>query len=122
NPLADSRDNKCAWRVNHDNDTVSVSRVTKDDNRKVAEITVGNEPWCVAIAPGKHEGRESRRRKHHDDDDEEVKVYVTNMVSGTVSVIDAEKKRVVKTIRVGTEPFGCALTPDGERLYVANQS
>src|SRR5438876_737115 len=26
------------------------------------------------------------------------------------------------TIRVGTEPFGCALTPDGERLYVANQS
>ena len=29
---------------------------------------------------------------------------------------------MVKTIKVGTEPFGCALTPDGSRLYVANQS
>jgi len=121
-PIAITSDNKFVWSVNPDNDTVSVFRVAKDANKKVAEIPVGKEPWCVAIAPGKHEGRDSRRRKHHDDDDEEVKVYVTNMVSGTVSVIDAEKKRVVKTIRVGTEPFGCALTPDGERLYVANQS
>ena len=37
------------------------------------------------------------------------------MVSGTVSVIDAETAKVVKTIRVGTEPFGCALTPDGQQ-------
>src|SRR5436190_390460 len=121
-PIAITSDDKFVWSVNPDNDSVSVFRVAEDANTKVAEIPVGKEPWCVAIAPGKHEGRDSRRRKHHDDDDEEVKVYVTNMVSGTVSVIDAEKKRVVKTIRVGTEPFGCALTPDGERLYVANQS
>ena len=26
----------------------------------------------------------------------------------------------VKAILVGTEPFGCALTPDGAKLYVAN--
>ena len=29
---------------------------------------------------------------------------------------------MVATIKVGTEPFGCALTPDGKKLYVANQS
>ena len=29
---------------------------------------------------------------------------------------------MIDTIKVGTEPFGCALTPDGRRLYVANQS
>ena len=50
---------------------------------------------------------------------ERVKVYVTNMASGTVSVIDARKMKVVDTIKVGAEPFGCALTPDGRRLYVA---
>ena len=53
-------------------------------------------------------------------DDE--KVYVTNMASGTVSVISTFEKQVIDTIKVGTEPFGCALTPDGQQLYVANQS
>ena len=63
-------------------------------NTKIAEIPVEKEPWCVAITP----------------DDE--KVYVTNMASGTVSVIDASRGSI-DTIKVGTEPFGCALTPDG---------
>ena len=74
-------------------------------------------------------GNGRRDKKHHDDDDDEdFKVYVTNMLSGTVSVIEAEAKKkkfeakVVKTIKVGTEPFGCALTPDGKKLYVTNQS
>ena len=53
-------------------------------------------------------------------DDE--KAYVTNMASGTVSVISTFRKEVIDTIKVGTEPFGCALTPDGRKLYVANQS
>ena len=53
-------------------------------------------------------------------DDE--KAYVTNMASGTVSVISTSSKKVIDTIKVGTEPFGCALTPDGRKLYVANQS
>ncbi|PYM03510.1 MAG: hypothetical protein DMD82_16740 [Candidatus Rokuibacteriota bacterium] len=105
---------------------MSVFRVAEDANTKVAEIPVGKEPWCVAITSGKQQGHDGRKKRHDDDDDddddEDVKVYVTNMVSGTVSVIDAEKKRVVETIRVGTEPFGCALTPGGRRLYVANQS
>jgi YVTN family beta-propeller protein len=104
--IAITSDNKFVWSVNPDNDSVSVFRVAKDANKKVAEIPVGEEPWCVAVTPPEQEG----------------KVYVTNMVSGTVSVINARERKVVETIKVGTEPFGCALTPDGNRLYVANQS
>jgi YVTN family beta-propeller protein len=44
------------------------------------------------------------------------------MGSGTVSVIDARTYQIIKTITVGAEPFGCALTPDGEKLYITNFS
>src|SRR5262245_41299839 len=129
-PIAITSDNKFVWSVNPDNDSVSVFRVAKDKNKKVDEIKVGKEPWCVDITPGKQEhddhwkakDRRGKPKDDVDDDDSDVKVYVTNMVSGTVSVIDASKKKVVKTIKVGGEPFGCALTPDGRRLYIANQS
>jgi YVTN family beta-propeller protein len=103
-PIAITHDDDFVWSVNPDNDSVSVFRVLNDENIKVAEIPVGREPWCVAITP----------------DDE--KAYVTNMASGTVSVISTVSRQVVDTIRVGTEPFGCAITPDGKDLYVANQS
>src|SRR4030095_15068780 len=46
--------------------------------------------------------------------------FVTNAADGTVSVIVGLK--VVATIPVGAEPRGCALTPDGALLYVANQT
>ena len=103
-PIAITHSDDFVWSVNPDNDSVSVFRVAADQNTKVAEITVGNEPWCVALTP----------------DDE--KAYVTNMASGTVSVISVFSKAVVGVIKVGAEPFGCALTPDGRKLYVANQS
>jgi YVTN family beta-propeller protein len=103
-PIALTTDNAFVWSVNPDNNSVSVFNVAGDANTKLAEIAVGREPWCVAVVPSGE------------------KVYVTNMVSGTVSVIEAATRQVFKTIRVGTEPFGCALTPDGRRLYVANQS
>ena len=88
-PIAITHDDEFVWSVNPDNDSVSVFRVASDANTKVAEITVGKEPWCVAITP----------------DDE--KAYVTNMASGTVSVISTFSKQVIDTIKVGTEPFGC---------------
>jgi YVTN family beta-propeller protein len=103
-PIAITSDNRFVWSVNPDNNSVSVFNVASGVNQKVAEIPVGTEPWGVAITP------------------DNAKVYVTNMVSGTVSVVDGSTWQVIKTIQVGTEPFGCALTPDGERLYVANQS
>ena len=103
-PIAITSDDRFVWSVNPDNDSVSVFRVKDDANEKVAEIPVGKEPWCVAITP------------------DDRKAYVTNMASGTVSVINTFEYKVVKTIRVGVEPFGCAVTPSGRRLFVANQS
>ncbi len=121
-PIAITDDDKFVWSVNPDNDSVSVFRVAKDHNRKVAEIAVGKEPWCVAIKPRRDKRDGDHKRWWWHDRDDDAKVYVANMASGTVSVIDEKKYKVIDTIKVGTEPFGCALSPDGRRLYVANQS
>ena len=40
--------------------------------------------------------------------------------SGTVSVVDAEAKKVLRHIDVGLHPSAMALAPTGNRLYVAN--
>ncbi|HET9207223.1 MAG TPA: beta-propeller fold lactonase family protein, partial [Burkholderiaceae bacterium] len=100
--LALTSDSAFVWSVNPDSDSVSLLEVAGDKNRKVTEVPVGDEPRCVAITP------------------DDKKVYVTNAVSGTVSVIDARSYQVTKTIPVGTEPTGCALTLNGAKLYVAN--
>lgn len=121
-PIAITAHNKFVWSVNPDNNSVSVFLVAGDANKKIAEIPVEKEPWCVAIKQHQHRQDYDEHRKTKRNDDDDAKVYVTNMVSGTVSVIDSKKKRVVDSIKVGTEPFGCALTPDGKKLYVANQS
>jgi YVTN family beta-propeller protein len=100
--LALTSDSALVWSVNPDNDSVSVLEVANDRNRKLTEVPVGDEPRCVAITP------------------DDKKVYVTNAVSGTVTVIDARARTVMKSIAVGTEPTGCALSLDGAKLYVAN--
>ena len=103
-PIALTTDDRFVWAVNRDNNSVSVLEVGNDLNQKVRELPVGVEPRSIAITPNNQ------------------KVYVTNMVSGTVTVINASTKTGVKVIPVGAEPFGCALTPDGSKLYVANFS
>ncbi len=103
--IAITSNNQFVWSVNPDNNSVSVFDASNPNTlTRLAEIPVGENPWCVAITP------------------DDAKVYVTNQGSGTVSVIDAATRTVVKTIEVGAEPFGCALKPDGTRLFVANFS
>ena len=94
--------------MNREANSVSIIQV-KDANgndvaNKLAEIAVGQEPRCVAVHPT------------------DRAAYVTNAISGTVSVVDLVQGREVQQIRVGTEPRGCALTPDGSLLYVANHT
>jgi YVTN family beta-propeller protein len=94
--------------VNREANSVSIIQV-KDANgndvtNKLTEIAVGQEPRCVAIHPT------------------DRAAYVTNGITGTVSVIDLVQGTEVKQIPVGTEPRGCALTPDGSLLYVANHT
>jgi DNA-binding beta-propeller fold protein YncE len=94
--------------VNREADSVSIIQVKdangNDVNTKLAEIAVGQEPRCVAVHPT------------------DRAAYVTNGITGTVSVVDLVLGREVQQIQVGTEPRGCALTPDGSLLYVANHT
>ena len=94
--------------VNREANSVSIIKVKNangnDVHRKLAEIGVGEEPRCVAVSPN------------------DRLAFVTNGISGTVSVVNLVQNRVVKEIKVGTEPRGCALTADGSLLYVANHT
>ena len=94
--------------VNREANSVSIIQV-KDNNgndvaNKLAEIAVGQEPRCVAVHPN---GQVA---------------YVTNAITGTVSVVDLLQYREAGQILVGTEPRGCGLTPNGSLLYVANHT
>jgi len=94
--------------VNRDTDSLSVLNVRRRGNdvgAKIAEVAVGREPHCVAV------GRK------------EKEAFVTNAVSGTVSIVALAGKRansVVAEIPVGTEPRACAITPNKKLLFVAN--
>jgi len=47
-------------------------------------------------------------------------IYVTNVISGSVSVIDSETLTVTKTIEVERRPWNLLLTADGGTAFVAN--
>jgi YVTN family beta-propeller protein len=47
------------------------------------------------------------------------RVYVTNEVSGDLSVIDSEKMEVIATVPLGKRPRGIHASPDGKFIYVA---
>ncbi|HWW88197.1 MAG TPA: hypothetical protein VNZ26_31585, partial [Vicinamibacterales bacterium] len=49
----------------------------------------------------------------------EVGLYVTNELSGDLTVIDATTLTQVASIPLGKRPRGIAASPDGTRLYVA---
>jgi YVTN family beta-propeller protein len=110
--IALTSDDRKLLVVNRESDSLSIIEVRDaegaDRRNKLAEITVGKEPRCVAIDP------------------EDSEAYVANAVSGTVSVIaltGANKYTVVDEIRnVGTELRGCAMTPNGRVLYVASHT
>ncbi|MDO9268513.1 MAG: autotransporter-associated beta strand repeat-containing protein [Methylobacter sp.] len=48
--------------------------------------------------------------------------YVTNVNADTLSVIDTSNHTVVQTIGTGDAPRGVAVSPDGSRVYVANNN
>jgi DNA-binding beta-propeller fold protein YncE len=96
--------------VNREANSVSIIRVKdaggNDVAEKLAEIALGFvEPRCVAVHP------------------EDAVAYVTNGLTADVSVISlTELREVLPRIPAGTEPRGCALTPNGNLLYVANHT
>ena len=47
------------------------------------------------------------------------RVYVTNEVSGDLTIIDSEKMAVVAMVPLGKRPRGIHASPDGKTIYVA---
>ncbi len=104
-PIAVTPNDRYVWVANPEKNTVTEFEVGGDQNRKIVEIGVGEEPTHIAINPTNRW------------------IWVSNTVSGTVSVIDAidpDKPTVFQNIDVGTEPYGIAITPNGKYVYVAN--
>tara|TARA_R110001599_G_scaffold9041_9_gene44876 strand:+ start:3759 stop:4787 length:1029 start_codon:yes stop_codon:yes gene_type:complete len=50
------------------------------------------------------------------------RAFVTNIQSGTVSVLDLKQMTKVKDLPAGEVPEGLAITPDGETVWVADRS
>jgi YVTN family beta-propeller protein len=48
------------------------------------------------------------------------KLYVTNALDNTVSVVDTATYEIANTIKVGSSPRGIAVSPDGTTVYVTN--
>lgn len=80
----------------------SQSDSTVPTNRIVAKIPVGIDPAFCVVSP------------------DNATLYVANVYSGTVSVIDTATNTVKFKISPGGPLGGLALTPDGTQLYVAN--
>src|SRR5262245_3402100 len=87
--------------VNPDNNTLTGFNVGNDNYQKLFEVPTGKEPQSVALSKDK------------------TKAYVANAVDGTVSVHSGSEYGFVKTIRVGTEAWAVALTPNGRCGSVA---
>jgi YVTN family beta-propeller protein len=65
-------------------------------------IPVGPRPTGVAVTP------------------DGAKVYVSNYLGNSVSVIDASTNLVTTTVAIGLGPAGLAVSPDNFRVYVVN--
>ena len=48
------------------------------------------------------------------------RVYVTNQLDDTVSVIDAGTNKVLATVPAGRAPEGVAVAPDNKHAYIAD--
>jgi len=76
--------------------------IDTDSNTVANIIPVGSRPSGVALDPtGK-------------------RAYVSNSLSGTVSVVDTERNMVIGTVAVGGDAAGVSVHPDGTHVYVAN--
>lgn len=104
--IAITNDDTQLINVNQDSNSVTVFQIIPTGLKKLVEIPVGYEPHCVAIKP----------------DDSEAYITTADGFVAVVALAGANKFTVTKRIAVGTEPRGCALTPSGGVLYVANHT
>ena len=100
--LAVSPDGTRLYALNKFGDKLTV--INTANNQVLGSTEVGNSPRYVVVSPNGQQ------------------IYVTNYGSGTVTVLNATAAAPVfsKTITVGTQPEGIAISRDGNLVYVAN--
>lgn len=97
-PLALSQDGGVLWVVNPDANSVTAVNTTSLEAS--APVTVGLEPWAVAVTPN-------------------GAVVVTNRGDGSLTVIRGGR---TTDLEVGAEPGGLALSPTGRFAFVTLSS
>jgi YVTN family beta-propeller protein len=108
-PVAISLNDRLIFAVNPSDDSVSVIR--PDNNTRITNIPVGDEPESVALTP---DGQYA---------------YVANAASSSVTVIrildpawGTFSANVVTNFTTGAEPWNIVTSPDGTRVFVANSA
>lgn len=94
-----------AYVANMDDGSVSVIDPSIDSVIDTITTDIGTAPQAVAISP------------------DGSKVYVGNVISGGISVIDTATNLVTATVtdvRVESDTVSLAISPNGQRLYVAD--
>ena len=77
-----------------------------------AILACSNEPAPPSATPSPASGRASASTPPG-------RLFVTNEMSGDLSVVDTATRQVVATIPLGKRPRGVRISPDGSTLYVA---
>jgi len=103
------------------NGTVSV--IDTATNTVTATVKVGNLPHGIAVSPNGtrayvatttptiYSGKNIYSGKYNID---------ATLHTGAVDVIDTTKYEVIDRVSVGNYPYGIAVTPDGNKVYVVN--
>jgi YVTN family beta-propeller protein len=106
NAITIDDDNACAYVTNFDDDSVSKININADMLLRTFDTSsCGEEPLDVAVNLNKGE------------------IYVVNsFVQGqdTISMVSADFARQT-CVKVGNQPVAVAVSPGGEKVYVANQ-
>jgi YVTN family beta-propeller protein len=100
--MAVSPDRKSVYIANTGSNTVSVLNTDNDTITRTIALPPRSRPIDVAVNPN---GRY---------------LYTADGGSNRVSVLDTRTKRVVASVRVGTQPLSVATAPDGKTVYAAN--
>lgn len=82
---------------------LATAQAANDDITAVSTISVGLNPWGIAISPNAG-----------------ISAFVADGSSGIVTVVNPRTRAVTGQIQVGGTPTGVVFSPDGSLVYVAN--
>ena len=98
--------------------------VTKDDKSLFIASTYANKVYVIDTTTNqvRHEITTNQQKTHmiYFSPNKDL-IYVPNIGSNNITIIDVEDESVITHIPVGVGPEGAAVCPNNNKLYVANQ-